>query len=113
VDGVFVCPAGRFATGTAESGRKVTAGLRPEDCQVTGPAEGKIAACVYATELIGDHTLITCQFGEATLTVKADKAAHYDMDAPIGITFPDRAIFLFDAENGARIRGRQAASVAA
>jgi multiple sugar transport system ATP-binding protein len=113
VDGVFVCPAGRFATGTAESGRKVTAGLRPEDCRVTGPAEGKIAACVYATELIGDHTLITCQFGEATLTVKADKAAHYDMDAPIGITFPDRAIFLFDAENGARIRGRQAASVAA
>ena len=59
---------------------------------------------MYATELIGDHTLITCQVGEATMTVKADKSAHYDMDAPIGISFADKAVFLFDAESGARIR---------
>ena len=38
-------------------------------------------------ELIGDHTLVTCQLGDATLTVKADKSAHYEMDEPIGITF--------------------------
>jgi multiple sugar transport system ATP-binding protein len=104
VDGAFVCPEGQFATATTESRRNVTAALRPEDCRVTGPGEGEIAARVYALELIGDHTLVTCQLGEATLTVKADKGAAYDMDAPIGIGFAERAVFLFDTETGERIR---------
>ena len=108
VEGSFVCPDGRFRTNSIESRSRVTAGLRPEDCRVTGPAEGKIAARVYAVELIGDHTLITCQFGDATLTVKADKSAHYEMDEAIGIDFSDAAVFLFDAETGERIRGRVA-----
>ena len=108
VEGSFVCPDGRFRTSSVESRAKVTAGLRPEDCRVTGPAEGKIAARVYAVELIGDHTLITCQFGDATLTVKADKSAHYEMDEAIGIDFADAAVFLFDSETGERIRGRVA-----
>ena len=56
---------------------------------MTEPGDGKITARVYALELIGDHTLITCQVGEATLTVKADKSAHFEMDEPIGITFAD------------------------
>ncbi|RWN55014.1 ABC transporter ATP-binding protein [Mesorhizobium sp.] len=113
VEGSFACAEGRFATSVAESRKKVTAGLRPEDCRVTAPSEGKIAARVYAVELIGDHTLITCQFGGATVTVKADKSAHYDMDEPIGITFQDAAVFLFDAETGARIRGRAGRQAAA
>ena len=104
VDGMFTFADGRFTTGSRTTRSKVSAGLRPEDCRVTPPGEGKIAARVYATELIGDHTLITCQVGEATMTVKADKSAHYDMDAPIGISFADKAVFLFDAESGARIR---------
>ncbi len=104
IDGTFACPEGRFATAVAESRRSVVAGLRPEDCQVTGAGEGKIAGRVYALELIGDHTLVTCQCGEATLTVKADKNAAYDMDTPIGITFSERAVFLFDADSGERIR---------
>ena len=105
VEGSFVCPDGKFRTSSTESRAKVTAGLRPEDCRVTSPAEGKIAARVYAVELIGDHTLITCQFGGATLTVKAEKSAHYDMDEAIGISFTDSAVFLFDSDTGARIRG--------
>ena len=39
------------------------------------------------------------------LTVKADKAAVPAMDAPVGIDFDERAVFLFDAASGARIRG--------
>ena len=113
VEGVFVCPEGRFATGAVESRKEVTAGLRPEDCRVTAPGQGKISARVYATELMGDHTLITCQFGEATVTVKADKGAHYDMDELVGISFSDHAVFLFDRESGARIRSRPSAGMAA
>jgi multiple sugar transport system ATP-binding protein len=42
--------------------------------------------------------------GERTVTVKADKAAQYKMDEPIGIDFSDQAVFLFDTETGARLR---------
>jgi multiple sugar transport system ATP-binding protein len=104
--GAFVHADGKFQTGVAESRKKVTAGLRPEDCRVTSASEGRIQARVYALELIGDHTLITCQLGGATVTVKADKSAHYSMDEPIGITFADSAVFLFDTETGTRIRNR-------
>jgi multiple sugar transport system ATP-binding protein len=113
VEGAFVGAEGRFATAATGSRGNVTAALRPEDCRVTSPGDGKIAARVYALELIGDHTLVTCQFGEATLTVKADKGAAYDMDAPIGITFSERAVFLFDAHSGERIRAPQTSGPAA
>jgi multiple sugar transport system ATP-binding protein len=103
-DGAFACPEGRFATAVPDSRPRVTVGLRPEDCRVVAPGAGNLAARVYALELIGDHTLITCQSGDATLTVKADKAAAFDMDAPIGISFPEAAVFLFDTDTGERIR---------
>jgi multiple sugar transport system ATP-binding protein len=102
--GQFVRPEGKFATAIKQSHGKVTAGLRPEDCRVTAPDKGKIKARVYALELMGDHTLISCQVGDRTVTVKADKTAHYQMDEPIGIDFTDAAVFLFDTETGARIR---------
>jgi multiple sugar transport system ATP-binding protein len=113
VEGRFVHAGGQFATGSTESRKGVTAGLRAEDCRVTGPSEGKIAARVYALELMGDHTLITCQLGEVIMTVKADKSAHYEMDEPIGVNFADPAVFLFDTETGVRIRSRTAIGGAA
>jgi multiple sugar transport system ATP-binding protein len=106
--GNFVWPEGRFKTGIAGAAKKVTAGLRPEDCRVTSPEKGKIKARVYALELIGDHTLISCQVGDRTVTVKADKSAHYAMDEPIGIDFLETSAFLFDSETGARIGGSKA-----
>ena len=48
-------------TTVAGSHRGVTAGLRPEDCSAAAPGEGRIQARVYALELMGDHTLVTCQ----------------------------------------------------
>ncbi|MGE4253441.1 MAG: ABC transporter ATP-binding protein [Parvibaculaceae bacterium] len=107
--GRFTWPDGGFATGMTGSQAQVTAGLRPEDCRVTAPDRGRIKARVYALELIGDHTLISAQLGDKTMTVKADKQAHYNMDEPIGIDFADNAIFLFDSATGARIRGPAAA----
>ena len=103
-DGNFIWPEGRFKTGIAGAAKTVTAGLRPEDCRVTSPDKGKIKARVYALELIGDHTLISCQVGDRTVTVKADKSAHYAMDEPIGIDFQETSVFLFDGDTGARIR---------
>ena len=67
-------------------------------------APASIDARVYALELIGDHTLVTCRVGETLLTVKSDKAATWDMDAPVGIAFAEDAVFLFDSSTGERIR---------
>ena len=100
----FVHPEGSFAIPVGGNRTKVTAGLRPEDCRVTAPNAGRLNARVYALELIGDHSLITCQLGDSMITVKADKAAHHDMDEPIGIDFKESAAFLFDTETGERIR---------
>jgi multiple sugar transport system ATP-binding protein len=99
----FVCPQGRFAVGANGSDLAVTVGLRPEDCQVTSPAAGKLVGSVYATELIGDHTLVVCQLGEAFVTVKAEKSAQHAMGESVGLAFDTSAAFLFDAESGKRI----------
>ncbi|MBS3647676.1 ABC transporter ATP-binding protein [Pseudaminobacter sp. 19-2017] len=104
--GTFAFGEGRFAVGVEGDRRNVTAGIRPEDCTVTSPSNGRISARVYSIELMGDHTLVTCQIGQEYLTVKADKLAQYAMDEPIGITFKDAAVFLFDSESGERIRSR-------
>ncbi|MFO1210852.1 MAG: ABC transporter ATP-binding protein [Amaricoccus sp.] len=107
-NGAFACAGGRVPTAVAGSRPAVTAGLRPEDCRIVPPGEGPIAARVYAFELIGDHTLVTAQVGGATMTVKADKSASWDMDAPIGIDVAERGLFLFDQASGERIRAGSA-----
>ena len=104
IAGEFLCPEGRFATRTEVTNRAVTAGVRPEDCWVAARQDGRIAGTVYATELIGDHTLVTCRVGQATVTVKADKTAHHKMDEPIGLGFEESSVFLFDTGSGERIR---------
>ena len=71
---------------------------------MTTREKGKLAGTVYATELIGDHSLVTCRVGEATVTVKADKTAQHQMEEPIGLGFNEASAFLFDTESGERIR---------
>src|SRR4029077_20833973 len=93
IDGKFVFATGDFDTSSLDTKRGVTAGLRAEDCQVTVPSEGKIEANVYAVELMGDHTLVTCKVGDATGTVMADQSAHHDMDESIGISFALPSVF--------------------
>jgi multiple sugar transport system ATP-binding protein len=71
---------------------------------VTEANAGKIVGDVYATELMGDHTLVTCRVAGATITVKADKAFDRRDGAKIGVDFSDAAIHVFDKVSGERIR---------
>jgi len=49
---------------------RAVAGVRPEDCKVTGSNAGKIAGKVYATGLMGDHgASIGVDFAEASVHV--------------------------------------------
>ena len=104
VAGEFVCPQGRFVTTSRTSNNAVTAGFRAEDCWITPPDQGKIAAEVYATELMGDHTLVTCRCGPVKVTVKADKSAQHSIDEAVGLSFKESGVYLFDQASGARIR---------
>jgi multiple sugar transport system ATP-binding protein len=103
-EGRFATAAGAFGTGSRASHRAAVAGIRPEDCQVTAAGEGKIQGEVYATELMGDHVLVTCRCGEATVAVKADKTFTRSIGTPVGVQFDDRSIHLFGNDGGDRIR---------
>jgi multiple sugar transport system ATP-binding protein len=102
-DGKFAGPAGSFGTRSRASCKAAVAGIRPEDCRVTAPDAGRISGEVYATELIGDHTLVTCRCGGQSVTVKADKDVERSIGEPVGIGFDDKAVHLFDAGSGVRI----------
>jgi multiple sugar transport system ATP-binding protein len=101
--GRFSTASGSFGTASRASRRAAIAGVRPEDCRVTAPAEGKIVGEVYATELIGDHTLVTCRCGGETVTVKADKDFQRGIGEAIGVGFEERVVHLFDKESGERV----------
>jgi multiple sugar transport system ATP-binding protein len=102
-DGRFSGPGGSFATGRRVAQQAAVAGVRSEDCRVTAPGEGKIVGEVYATELMGDHTLVTCRVGGGTVTVKADKTFVSQDGETIGVDFADAALHLFDKASGDRI----------
>jgi multiple sugar transport system ATP-binding protein len=79
-------------------------GVRPEDCSVVAPAKGAIKGDVYATELIGDHTLVTLKAGSDMLTVKAAKDFTAKVGERAGVTFSTEHLYVFDESNGQRIR---------
>jgi multiple sugar transport system ATP-binding protein len=103
VDGRFSITAGSFATPSHASHTTAVAGVRPEDCRVTEARSGKIVGEVYTTELMGDHTLVTCRVGGTTMIVKAEKTFNRRNGEAIGVDFADVAVHLFDKACGQRI----------
>ncbi len=101
--GRFTAPDSDFGTLSTITRASVVAGVRPEDGRVTEPHAGKLTGTIYATELMGDHTLVTCRIGGATVTVKADKAFNRQDGAAIGVDFAESAVHLFDKATGERI----------
>jgi multiple sugar transport system ATP-binding protein len=101
--GRFSGPAGSFGTKTRASHPRAVAGVRPEDCKLTEPGAGRIVGEVYATELMGDHALVTCLVDGGTMTVKADKSFDRHDGARIGVDFADASVHVFDKDSGDRI----------
>ena len=103
VDGRFDGGFGSFATSGRASCRAAVAGVRPEDCRVTEASAGTLAGAVYTTELMGDHSLVTCRVAGSMMTVKADKGFARPDGDPIGVEFSSAAVHLFDKASGDRI----------
>jgi multiple sugar transport system ATP-binding protein len=83
---------------------KAVLGVRPEDCSVVAPEKGGIKGEIYATELIGDHTLVTLKAGSDLLTVKAAKDFTARLGEKAGVAFSSDRLFVFDESNGLRVR---------
>jgi multiple sugar transport system ATP-binding protein len=83
---------------------KAVMGIRPEDCAVAAPAEGTLVGKIYTNELIGDHTLVTVDWGGDQISVKASKDFTGQQGDEIGLIIPSDRLFVFDESNGVRIR---------
>ena len=66
--------------------------------------KGAIKGEIYATELIGDHTLVTLKAGSDLLTVKAAKDFTAKLGEKAGVAFGTERLFVFDESNGLRVR---------
>ncbi len=82
-------------------------GLRPEDCRIVDPGTGAIEASVFASEMTGNETIVTCSIDAAAdiqVVVKMDKDFEARVDAPVGIAVDAGKACLFDRASGERIR---------
>lgn len=91
---------------TPVSGRveKGILGVRPEDCSITPQSDETLNGKIYTTELIGDHTLVTVDWGTDQIAVKASKDFDGRQGDNIGVILSSNALFVFDEVTGYRIR---------
>lgn len=83
---------------------KAVAGVRPEDCSVTAPGKGSISGQIFTTELIGDHTLVTVDWGNDQIVVKAHKDFDGKQGDAVGVQLPADNLYIFNEISGERIR---------
>ena len=94
---------GNLPIGVEVDVSRATLGVRPEDCTLVAAGEGEIEGTLYATELLGDHVLVTVAVGDTMLTVKAAKDFDGAIDAAVGVRLASAGLYLFDGD-GARLR---------
>ena len=86
--------------GDGASGRKLIAGVRPEDVHV-GPADGagsgSIRAQVYTVEPLGDETLIDLQLGNTPIRARAAATAPWQQGDTLSVRLDVDKLHLFDA----------------
>jgi multiple sugar transport system ATP-binding protein len=103
-EGNFVIPQGAIPVGSAPERNGVVLGFRPEDAEIVAPSAGDFAASVFACELTGNETIVTCQVGSAQVVVQMGKEFDIALDAAIGIKIDASKVCLFDAGSGDRLR---------
>ena len=100
----FVTQGVRISTQVQDRVDKAIMGIRPEDCSVAPPSEGTLTGTIYTNELIGDHTLVTVNWGDDQISVKAPKDFTGMQGDDIGLVIPSDRLFVFEQSTGTRIR---------
>ncbi len=101
--GAFVHPQGKVPLGPYAPRSRAVFGFRPEDARTCDPAAADLRGSVYACELTGNETVVTCQVGEDEVVVKMDKEFDVPPDTEIGIEIDRAKLCVFDADSGERI----------
>ncbi len=100
----FVTNGVPIETSVNGQAEKAVLGIRPEDCTIADPSEGTLTGKIYTNELIGDHALVTVDWGEDQIAVKAPKDFALEQGAEVGVIIPRDHLFIFDESDGKRIR---------
>jgi len=106
--GSFVTPGCTLpAPGFADHAEAVL-GFRPEDCRIVDPGGGALSASVFAVEMTGNETIVTCTIAGSQVVARMDKGYDAAIDAPVGIAVEADKTCLFDGASGARVRAATA-----
>ena len=100
----FVTEGVRVATQVQGKVDKAVMGIRPEDCAVAAPSEGTLTGKIYTNELIGDHALVTVDWGGDQISIKAPKEFTGQQGDEVGVVIPSDKLFVFDETTGLRVR---------
>ncbi|WP_048645662.1 ABC transporter ATP-binding protein [Nitratireductor soli] len=105
-NGRFVHAAGAVGVTAADRARAVL-GLRPEDIALADPADADLVGEVYASELIGDHTLLSIRIGQTLVAVKVAPDGGLPIGTKAGLKASTGKLHVFDGESGERPPVRQ------
>jgi len=94
----------RHASGTAEPGRTVTAGVRPEHLAPCPEADRLFSAKVEMVEQLGADTLVHLSRGADLLVARLPHGSTPDIGSTLHLSAASQHVYLFDAATGARVR---------
>src|SRR5690625_1615112 len=100
---------GRLSTAatTAEDGRPVTVGLRPQDCVLTGDAGGMVVSGdvrVFEDLLEFGQATVEIPGVDGTVVVQTEADESYERGDRLRIGAVPERVYLFDVETGERVR---------
>ena len=94
----------RHASGTADTGRAVTVGIRPEHLVPAEAAGALFSGSVEMVEQLGADMLVHLAHGGDLLTARLPHGALPALGSTLHLTADPARVYLFDAATGARIR---------
>lgn len=100
--GVFQHPTGKIAVNGYPDG-PITLGIRPEHISVSDAANSHVEGSVYASELLGDSTILNVKAGESTVLAKVAADQGIAVGETINLAFDAERIMMFDIDSGNRI----------
>jgi sn-glycerol 3-phosphate transport system ATP-binding protein len=94
----------RHASGTAEAGRAISVGIRPEHLAPSGPSGAQFSGTVEMVEPLGADTLVHLSHGADLITARLPHGADPAIGSTLELTADPTRVYLFDSEVGERIR---------
>ncbi|MBN9233963.1 MULTISPECIES: ABC transporter ATP-binding protein [Phyllobacteriaceae] len=103
--GAFRGAGFEIASLPASLGGSVTLGIRPDDVAlVPGPDGADIVATVFATEFVGQSTLVSIKAGDDLFCAVADANRKVTIGETVFLKLDRSRIFFFDTANDKRLR---------